>query len=49
VSAAIGPTLHARHGAPVASTAQAVTRPPFEVPDIIRHYGTRFIEAHRAG
>jgi hypothetical protein len=25
-----------------------VTRPPFEVADIIRQYGTRFIEAHRA-
>jgi Putative transposase/Transposase zinc-binding domain len=24
-----------------------VTRPPFEVADIIRQYGTRFIEAHR--
>jgi hypothetical protein len=25
-----------------------VTRPPFEVADIIRRYGTRFIETHRA-
>ena len=25
-----------------------MTRPPFEVADIIRQYGTRFIEAHRA-
>jgi transposase-like zinc-binding protein len=25
-----------------------VTRPPFEVADIIRQYRTRFIEAHRA-
>jgi hypothetical protein len=25
-----------------------VTRPPFEVADIIRQYGTRFIDAHRA-
>jgi hypothetical protein len=25
-----------------------VTRPPFEVADIIRQYGTRFIETHRA-
>ena len=37
----------AGHGAPLASTAEAVTRPPFEVADIIRQYGTRFIEAQR--
>ena len=28
--------------------AQAVTRPPFEVADIVRQHGDRFLETHRA-
>jgi hypothetical protein len=33
---------------PVAAPAEAVTRPPFEVADIIRQHGDRFIETHGA-
>ena len=32
----------------VAAVAQAVTRPPFEVADIVRRHGDRFLETHRA-
>ena len=38
----------ARDGAPDAPEAQAVTRPPFEVADIVRQHGDRFLETHRA-
>ena len=37
-----------RHGAPHAPAAQAVTRPPFEVADIVRRHGDRVLETHRA-
>ena len=37
-----------RHRAPDAPEAQAVTRPPFEVADIVRQHGDRFLETHRA-
>ena len=40
--------LGARHRAPHAAEAQAVTRPPFEVADIVRQHGDRFLETHRA-
>src|SRR5206468_282260 len=38
----------AGHGAAVATATETVTRPPFEVADILRQYGTRFVETHRA-
>jgi len=34
--------LRTGHGSPVAPAAEAVTRPPFEVADIIRQHGERF-------
>src|SRR6185295_10716280 len=34
-------------GAPVAATAEAVSRPPFEVANIVRQHGDRFLETHR--
>ena len=40
--------LGAGHGAPLASAAEAVTRPPFEVADIIRQHGTASSRRHRA-
>ena len=40
--------LRTGHGAPDAPEAQAVTRPPFEVADIVRRHGDRFLETHRA-
>ena len=42
------PVSAARHRAPHAPVAQAVTRPPFEVADIVRRHGDRFLETHRA-
>ena len=41
---------HSRSGDRVqtAAVAQAVTRPPFEVADIVRRHGDRFLETHRA-
>ena len=36
------------HRLQVAAAAQAVTRPPFEVADIVRQHGDRFLETHRA-
>jgi hypothetical protein len=40
--------LWAEYRAPVATTAEAVTRPPFELADIIRQHGDRFVETHGA-
>jgi Transposase zinc-binding domain len=40
--------LWADYRAPVATTAEAVTRPPFEAADIIRQHGDRFVETHGA-
>ena len=40
--------LGARHRATDAAEAPAVTRPPFEVADIVRQHGDRFLETHRA-
>ena len=40
--------LGARHRAADAAEAPAVTRPPFEVADIVRRHGDRFLETHRA-
>src|SRR5262249_16410412 len=40
--------LGARYGAAYAAEAPAVTRPPFEVADIVRQHGDRFLETHRA-
>src|SRR5207302_8157134 len=41
-------TVSAPDGPPVAATRKAVTRPPFEVADIIRQHGDRFIETDGA-
>ncbi len=38
----------ARHRATDAAEAPAVTRPPFEVADIVRQHGDRFLETHCA-
>src|SRR4029077_20742092 len=38
----------ARYRATLAAEAPAVTRPPFEVADIVRQHGDRFLETHRA-
>jgi hypothetical protein len=47
-SAGCAPNRRAGHRAAHALEAQAVTRPPFEVADIVRRHGERFMEAHRA-
>ena len=47
-SAGCAHDLGARHRAADAVEAQAVTRPPFEVADIVRQHGDRFLETHRA-
>src|SRR4029453_8818062 len=40
--------LRRRHRAPHAPAPQAVTRPPFEVANIVRQHGDRFLETHQA-
>ena len=40
--------LGARHRAAIPPEAQTVSRPPFEVADIVRRLGDRFLEMHRA-
>ena len=47
-SAGCAHDLGARHRASDPAEAQAVTRPPFEVADIVRRHGDRFLETHRA-
>ena len=41
-----GDPLGTRHRATHAAEAPAVTRPPFEVADIVRQHGDRFLEMH---
>ena len=47
-SAGCAPDRRTRHGPADAPEAQAVTRPPFGVADIVRRHGDRYLDTHRA-